>query len=84
MMDVGGDTDAEHDALFRCRYLVRFEEDTLRLRPLWIRLIIKFLGTFTLVMVTAGSSVINYYADDNPISQPGCDKRQNPSARRNQ
>ena len=28
------------------RYLIRFEQDTLRSRPLWIRVIIEFLGTF--------------------------------------
>ena len=37
------------------RYLIQFEEDTLRPRPLWIRLIIEFLGTFVLVTVAAGS-----------------------------
>ena len=31
--------------------LVRFGEDTLRQRPLWIRLIIEFLGTFILVSI---------------------------------
>jgi aquaporin Z len=53
------DMDAGHAASLRRRYLIRFEEDTLRLRPLWIRLIIKFVGTFILVTAAAGSGVIN-------------------------
>jgi aquaporin Z len=50
-------------------YLMRFEVDTLRSRPLWIRLIIEFLGTFILVTVAAGAGVINHYAGGNPISR---------------
>ena len=50
-------TDAERAAARH--YLLRFEVDTLRSRPLWIRLIIEFLGTFVLVTVAAGSGVIN-------------------------
>jgi aquaporin Z len=50
-------------------YLTRFEEDTLRQRPLWIRLIIEFLGTFVLVTVAAGSGVINHYVGGGPISR---------------
>ena len=54
MADVTADMDSDHaDSLGR-RYLIRFEEDTLRQRPLWIRLIIEFLGTFVLVTVAAG------------------------------
>jgi aquaporin Z len=53
------DTDAEHAASLGRRYLIRFEEDTLRPRPLWIRLIIEFLGTFVLVTVAAGSGVMS-------------------------
>ena len=49
MADVTGDTDDEHAESLGRRYLVRFEEDTLAQRPLWIRLIIEFLGTFILV-----------------------------------
>jgi hypothetical protein len=37
------------------RYLVDFQEDTMRERPLWIRLIIEFAGTFVLVTVAAGA-----------------------------
>ena len=50
-------------------YLIRFEEDTLRQRPLWIRLIIEFVGTFVLVTVAAGSGVINNYVGGGPISR---------------
>ena len=50
-------------------YLMRFEVDTLRSRPLWIRLIIEFIGTFILVTVAAGAGVINHYAGGNPISR---------------
>ena len=63
------DMDSEHAASLERRYLVRFEEDTLRQRPLWIRLIIEFLGTFVLVTVAAGSGVINHYAGGGPISR---------------
>jgi aquaporin Z len=62
----------EHAALVRSvgnRYLVRFEENTLRQRPLWIRLIIEFLGTFFLVTVAAGAGVINHYVGGGPISR---------------
>ena len=69
MANVVADSDDEHDALLRRRYLVRFEEDTLRQRPLWIRLIIEFLGTFILVTVAAGSGVINHYVGGGPISR---------------
>ena len=61
--------DAEHAASLGRRYLIRFEEDTLRQRPLWIRLIIEFLGTFVLVTVAAGSGVINHYVGGGPISR---------------
>ena len=55
MANVAGDMDAAHaDSLGRL-YLIRFEEGTLRQRPLWIRLIIEFLGTFVLVTVAAGA-----------------------------
>jgi aquaporin Z len=61
--------DAEHSASLGRRYLIKFEEDTLRPRPLWIRLIIEFLGTFILVTVAAGSGVINHYVGGGPISR---------------
>ena len=69
MANLATDTDAEHAAAAGRRYLVRFEEDTLRQRPLWIRLIIEFLGTFVLVTVAAGSGVINQYVGGGPISR---------------
>jgi aquaporin Z len=51
------------------RYLIRFQEDTLRHRPLSIRVSVEFLGTFILVTVAAGAGVINHYAGGNPISR---------------
>ena len=69
MADVTADMDADHAASLGRRYLIKFEEDTLRPRPLWIRLIIEFLGTFVLVTVAAGSGVINHYAGGGPISR---------------
>jgi aquaporin Z len=59
---------AAADAVGR-RYMIRFEENTLRQRPLWIRVIIEFLGTFLLVTVAAGAGVINRYAGGNMISR---------------
>jgi aquaporin Z len=43
--------DPEHAAALKRRYLIDFEADTLRSRPLWVRMIIEFLGTFMLVTV---------------------------------
>ncbi len=54
---------------FGQRYLLRFERDTLASRPLRIRVIIEFLGTFLLVSVAAGAGVINHYAGGGPISR---------------
>ena len=51
MANVPTDTDSEQAASLRHRYLVRIEEDMLRERPLWIRVIIEFLGTLVLVTV---------------------------------
>jgi len=64
-----GGPDRDHDAALRHRYLVQFEEDTLKERPLWIRVIVEFIGTFVLVTVAAGAGVINYYAGDTPVSR---------------
>src|SRR6185437_13705444 len=69
MADVTSNIDAEHAAVANRNYLIRFEEDTLRQRPLWIRLIIEFLGTGVLVTVAAGSGVINQYVGGGPISR---------------
>ena len=49
-----GDEEERHAAAVGTRYLLRFEADTLKQRPLWIRLIIEFIGTFLLVTVAAG------------------------------
>jgi aquaporin Z len=67
MVDTTQPTDEERAAARH--YLLRFEVDTLRSRPLWIRLIIEFLGTFVLVTVAAGAGVINHYAGGNPVSR---------------
>ncbi len=61
--------DDQHELDLGRRYLIRFEQDTLRSRPLWIRVIIEFLGTYLLVTVAAGSGVINHYAGGGPISR---------------
>ena len=65
-----GSTDEQaHAEAIRHKYLIRFEEDTLRQRPLWIRVIIEFVGTAALVLVAAGSGVINQYVAGTPISR---------------
>src|SRR5262244_1119719 len=69
MADVTRDADAEHAESLGRRYVLGFEVDTLRSRPLWIRLIIEFLGTFILVTVAAGAGVINHYAGGNQVSR---------------
>jgi aquaporin Z len=69
MAAVADDEAAAREASLRHRYLIRFDEETLRQRPLWIRLIIEFLGTFVLVTVAAGSGVINHYVGGGPISR---------------
>ena len=67
MADATGDQERLHAAAVGTRYLLKFEEDTLSERPLWIRLIIEFLGTF--LLVAAGSGVINHYVGGGPISR---------------
>ncbi len=69
MADTLGGTEEGHAAAAARRYLMRFEEDTLKQRPLRIRLIIEFLGTFMLVTVAAGSGVINAYVGGGPITR---------------
>jgi aquaporin Z len=59
------ETSAQADIIGR-RLLIRFEEETLRHRPLWIRVIVEFLGTFILVTVAAGSGVINHFVGGAP------------------
>jgi aquaporin Z len=61
-------SESEAEALGR-DFLIRFAEDTLRQRPLWIRVIVEFIGTFMLVTVAAGAGVINAYAGGSPISR---------------
>ena len=61
--------DDDHSAALGRRYLVEFEQDTLRERPLWIRVIVEFIGTFVLVTVAAGAGVINHYVGDTPITR---------------
>ena len=63
---------ADHQTLARAlsnRYLIHFEENTLRQRPLRIRIIVEFVGTFVLVTVAAGAGVINHYVGNDPISR---------------
>lgn len=50
-------------------YLATLEESTLRHRPLRIRLIVEFVGTFFLVCVAAGAGVIDHYVGGDPISR---------------
>src|SRR6266568_7685492 len=70
MADSGApDAERDHSAALGRRYLVQFEEDTLRERPLWIRVIVEFIGTAVLVTVAAGAGVINQYAGDTPVSR---------------
>ncbi len=67
-MAIPPDTVARVD-LATTHFLMRFQQDTLRHRPLWIRVIIEFVGTFMLVTVAAGAGVINHYAGGGPISR---------------
>jgi aquaporin Z len=69
MAEAERNADRDRAGEFGRSYLVHFEEDTLRERPLRIRVIIEFLGTFVLVTVAAGSGVINHYAGDTPVSR---------------
>ncbi len=69
MTNVADDREARHADAMQRRYLIRFEEDTLKSRPLWIRLIVEFAGTFLLITVAAGAGVINHYAGGNPITR---------------
>jgi aquaporin Z len=61
--------DLAKDAVLGDRFMIRFSEDTLKHRPLGIRVIIEFVGTFILVTVAAGSGVINHYVGNDPISR---------------
>jgi aquaporin Z len=61
--------DLAKDSILGDRFMLRFSEDTLKHRPLGIRLIVEFIGTFILVTVAAGSGVINHYVGSDPISR---------------
>ncbi len=61
--------DLAKDSMLGDRFMIRFSEDTLKHRPLSIRLIVEFVGTFILVTVAAGSGVINHYVGSGPISR---------------
>jgi aquaporin Z len=61
--------DLAKDAMLGDRFMIRFSEDTLQHRPLGIRLIVEFLGTFILLTVAAGAGVINHYVGGSPISR---------------
>ena len=63
------EVDQVRDSVLGERFMIRFSEDTLRHRPLGVRLIVEFLGTFILVTVAAGSGVINHYVGTDPISR---------------
>jgi aquaporin Z len=70
MTSAAGDQEEQrHAAALSRRYLIRFEEDTLKSRPLRIRLIIEFAGTFLLVTVVVGAGAINLYAGGHPITR---------------
>jgi aquaporin Z len=69
MAGAAGDQEEQHVAALRRRYLIPFEEDTLKSRPLRIRLIIEFFGTFLLVTVATGSGVIDHYAGGQPVTK---------------
>ena len=56
-VDTQGDSDRRMTAqLISNHYLIRFGEDTLKHRPLWVRVIVEFVGTFMLVTVAAEPS----------------------------
>ena len=61
--------DLTKDSILGDRFMLRFSEETLKHRPLGIRLIVEFIGTFILVTVAAGSGVINHYVGNDPISR---------------
>ena len=61
--------DLAKDSVLGDRFMLRFSEDTLRYRPLWLRVIVEFVGTFILGQVAAGSGVINHYVGTDPISR---------------
>jgi aquaporin Z len=69
MSDTTEGTDRARAEAIGRHYLIRFDEDTLKQRPLGIRVTIEFLGAGLLTLVAAGAGVINRYAGGNPISR---------------
>jgi aquaporin Z len=69
MAETARHMDPQHAEALGRHYRGRFETDTFTSRPLWIRLLIEFLGTFLLVCVAAGAGVINHYAGGNPVTR---------------
>src|SRR6476661_1263578 len=69
MSDTTEAADPARAAAIGSRFMIRFEENTLKQRPLWTRVIIEFLGTFLLVTVAAGAGVINRYAGGDQITR---------------
>ena len=59
----------DDSGLLRDHFLMRFDEDYLRERPLSIRCVVELCGTFLLTLVAAGAGVINAYAGGNAIGQ---------------
>jgi aquaporin Z len=68
MADAVGDPEDQRAAALERRYLIRFEEDMLKSRPLSIRLIVEFTGTFLLVTVVVGAGAINHYAGGHAVT----------------
>jgi len=68
-MSAEGDQEEQHEAALERRYLIRFEEDLLRSRPLSIRLIVEFAGAFLLVTVVVGAGVINHYVGGHEVTR---------------
>src|SRR2546421_5250807 len=69
MSDTAEATDPARADAVGSRFMIRFEEDTLKQRPLATRVIIEFLGTALLVTVAAGAGFITRYAGGNTISR---------------
>jgi aquaporin Z len=59
----------DHTDAIQRRYLIKFEEDSLASRPLRIRVIIEFVGTFLLVITAAGAGVIGNYAGGGTVTR---------------
>jgi aquaporin Z len=64
-----GQPDPGRVAAVRHYYLAQLEDDVLRERPLYIRLLVELVGAFVLVTVAAGPGVINNYVGGHPVSR---------------